>query len=130
MDIRFLQSFVIVVDCGSLAEASRRLDLTPAAVATRIKALEDGLGTPLVRRAGRTVKATEAGLKILEHARRVLRDVRDLHAIAHDDVGKQLAVFADGDIVRASCQGPGEKRYSSGNRAVSHCAVRAPKGRA
>ncbi len=86
MDSRFLQSFVIVVDCGSLAEAARRLDLTPAAVATRIKALEEGLGTPLVRRAGRTVKATEAGLKILEHARRVLRDVRDLHAIAHDDV--------------------------------------------
>lgn len=86
MDIRFLQSFVIVVDCGSIAEAARRLDLTPAAVATRIKALEDGLGTPLVRRAGRTVKPTEAGLKILEHARRVLRDVRDLHAIANDDM--------------------------------------------
>ena len=85
MDMRFLQSFVIVVDSGSLAEAARRLDLTPAAVATRIKALEDGLGTALVRRAGRTVKATEAGMKILEHARRVLRDVRDLHAIANDD---------------------------------------------
>ena len=85
MDVRFLQSFVIVVDSGSLAEAARRLDLTPAAVATRIKALEDGLGTALVRRAGRTVKATEAGMKILEHARRVLRDVRDLHAIANDD---------------------------------------------
>jgi DNA-binding transcriptional LysR family regulator len=85
MDIRFLQSFVIVVDCGSLAEAARRLDLTPAAVASRIKALEDDLGKALVRRAGRTVKATEAGLKILDHARRVLRDVRDLHAIANDD---------------------------------------------
>ncbi len=86
MDVRFLHSFVIVVDCGSLAEAARRLELTPAAVATRIKTLEDGFGTPLVRRSGRTVKATEAGLKILEHARRVLRDVRDLHAIANDDV--------------------------------------------
>jgi DNA-binding transcriptional LysR family regulator len=85
MDVRFLQSFVTVVDSGSMAEAARRLDLTPAAIATRIKTLEDGLGTPLVCRVGRTVKATEAGLKILEHARRVLRDVRDLHAIANDD---------------------------------------------
>lgn len=42
--------------------------------------------TALVRRAGRTVKPTEAGIKILDHARRVLRDVRDLHAIANDDV--------------------------------------------
>lgn len=86
MDSRFLQSFVVVVECGSIAEAARRLDLTPAAVSTRLKCLEEMLGTALVRRAGRTVKPTEAGLKILEHARGVLRDVRDLHALANDDV--------------------------------------------
>lgn len=85
MDTHFLQSFVMVIDCGSMAEAARRLDLTPAAVAARVKSLEVGLGTALVRRAGRTVKATEAGLKVLPHARGVLRDVRDLHAIANDD---------------------------------------------
>lgn len=85
MDTHFLQSFVMVVDCGSMAEAARRLDLTPAAVAARVKALEEGLGVALVRRAGRTVKATEAGLKVLPQVRGVLRDVRDLHAIANDD---------------------------------------------
>ena len=86
MDTRFLQSFVMVVECGSMAEAARRLDLTPAAVAARVKALEAGLGTALVRRAGRTVKATEAGMKLLVPARNVVREVRDLHAIAHDDL--------------------------------------------
>ncbi|WP_326543989.1 LysR substrate-binding domain-containing protein [Pseudorhodoferax sp.] len=85
MDTRFLQSFVMVVDCGSMAEAARRLDLTPAAVAARVRALEESLGQPLVRRSGRTVTSTEAGLKILAHARTVLRDVRNLHAIANDD---------------------------------------------
>lgn len=85
METQFLQSFVMVVECGSMAEAARRLDLSPAAVAARIKSLEDSLGTPLVRRAGRTVKATEAGVRILAHAREVLRDVRNLHAIANDD---------------------------------------------
>jgi DNA-binding transcriptional LysR family regulator len=43
------------------------------------------MGSALVRRAGRTVKPTEAGLRILNHARGVLRDVRDLHALANDD---------------------------------------------
>ncbi|MDP1534922.1 MAG: LysR family transcriptional regulator [Rubrivivax sp.] len=86
MDTRFLQSFVMVVDCGSLAEAARRLDLTPAAVAARVKALEGDLGASLVRRAGRTVKATEAGMKILDAARGILRDVRDLNAIAYGDL--------------------------------------------
>lgn len=85
METQFLQSFVMVVECGSMAEAARRLDLTPAAVAARVKSLEDSIGTPLVRRAGRTVKATEAGLRILGHARGVLRDVRSLQALAGDD---------------------------------------------
>lgn len=85
MDTQFLQSFVMVVDSGSMAEAARRLDLTPAAVAARVKALEEAMGTALVRRAGRTVKPTEAGLRILDHARGVLRDVRNLHALANDD---------------------------------------------
>src|SRR5690606_11681809 len=40
----------------------------------------------LVRRVGRTVQPTEAGLRILDHARSVLRDVRNLHALANDDV--------------------------------------------
>lgn len=85
MDTQFLQSFVMVVDCGSMAEAARRLDLTPAAVAARVKSLEEAMGTALVRRAGRTVKPTESGLRILGHARGVLRDVRDLQALANDD---------------------------------------------
>lgn len=82
MDIRYLQSFVVVAECGSLAEAARRLDLTPAALAARIRALETQLDTVLVSRSGRTVKPTEAGLKILERARSLVRDVRDLHAVA------------------------------------------------
>ncbi|MDB5859859.1 MAG: transcriptional regulator, LysR family-like protein [Ramlibacter sp.] len=85
MDTQFLQSFVMVIDCGSMAEAARRLDLTPAAVAARVKALEESIGTGLVRRAGRTVKATEAGLRILTNARGVLRDIRNLQALANDD---------------------------------------------
>jgi DNA-binding transcriptional LysR family regulator len=84
METQFLQSFVMVVDCGSMAEAARRLDLTPAAVAARVKSLEEAMGATLVRRAGRTVKATEAGLRILAHARGVLRDVRSLQSLAND----------------------------------------------
>jgi DNA-binding transcriptional LysR family regulator len=44
MDSRYLQSFVYVVELGSIAEAARRLDLTPAAVAQRVKMLEAELG--------------------------------------------------------------------------------------
>ncbi|RYF57150.1 MAG: LysR family transcriptional regulator, partial [Comamonadaceae bacterium] len=63
MDIRYMQSFVAVVEGGSFAEAARRLDLTSAAVAARIKALEEELGVTLVKRSGRSVKPTASGVR-------------------------------------------------------------------
>src|SRR5690625_754694 len=86
MDIRNLQSFIAVADSGSMAAAARFLDITPAAVAARIRSLENHLGVSLVARTGRYVKPTKAGLQILERSRAVLRDLRDLHAVARDGV--------------------------------------------
>lgn len=84
MDIRYLQSFVTVVDSGSFAQAARMLDLTATAVAARVKALEQTLGLSLIKRAGRSVRPTDAGMRILERARALLRDARDLAALADD----------------------------------------------
>jgi DNA-binding transcriptional LysR family regulator len=84
MDSRFLQSFVSVVELGSIAEAARALDLTPATMAQRLRALEAEVGARLVVRSGRTVKPTVAGVRILERARTVLREVRDLQSAASD----------------------------------------------
>src|SRR5438477_635433 len=85
MDTQFLDSFVTVVDSGSIAEAARRLNLTPAAVAQRIRALESEIGASLVVRSGRTVRPTEAGAAILARARNFLGEVRDLKSIAAND---------------------------------------------
>src|SRR5712671_5499020 len=85
MDTQFLDSFVTVVDSGSIAEAARRLQLTPAAVAQRIRALESEIGVSLVVRSGRTVRPTEAGGAILARARNFLGEVRDLKSIAAKD---------------------------------------------
>ena len=85
MDTRFLDSFVTVVDSGSIAEAARRLKLTPTAVAQRIRALESEIGVGLVARSGRAVQPTEAGAAILARARKFLGEVRDLKSIAAAD---------------------------------------------
>ena len=84
MDMRFLQSFVAVVERGSIAEAARRLDLAPTTVAQQIRALEDDIGSQLITRAGRTVKATVVGIRIMDRAQALLRDVRDLRSSASD----------------------------------------------
>lgn len=78
MDSRFLETLVLVVELGSIAEAERRLDLVSATVAQRVKALEVEVGRRLVVRAGRTIKATVAGTRVVAHAHAVLRQMRDL----------------------------------------------------
>ena len=47
MDSRFLESFVMVIDNGSIAEAARRLNITAAGVAQRIRSLETDIGARL-----------------------------------------------------------------------------------
>ncbi len=85
METRFLETFLTVIEHGSLAEASRRLGITPAAVAQRIQALEDEIGVALLARAGRRVQATSAGLAIAERSRQILTDVRHLRILATQD---------------------------------------------
>jgi DNA-binding transcriptional LysR family regulator len=85
VDTQFLHTFVTVVDNGSMAAAARLLNITPAAVAQQIHTLERQIGAPLIARAGRTVSVTEAGTRILERARALLREVADLRTVATDD---------------------------------------------
>jgi DNA-binding transcriptional LysR family regulator len=85
METSFIRSFLLVVDTGSMAEAARRLNLTPAAVAQQIRALERELGATLLARAGRTVSATPAGSRIVAHSRGLLRDFADLKTLANEE---------------------------------------------
>src|SRR5258708_20347162 len=82
MNTQFLTTFVTVVDRGSMAAAARALNITPAAVAQQIRSLERAIGAPLIARAGRTVSVTEAGTRILDRSRELLRDVADLRTVA------------------------------------------------
>ena len=85
VDTQFLNTFVAVVDQGSMAAAARLLNITAAAVAQQIHTLEREIGVPLIARAGRTVSVTEPGSRILQRARALLRDVADLRTVANDD---------------------------------------------
>ena len=86
METAFLQTFVRVAETGSMAEAARRQDLTPAAVAQQLKALEKELGASLVARSGRTVLPTPAGHRLLQRAGDLLKEVGNLHAVVREDL--------------------------------------------
>jgi DNA-binding transcriptional LysR family regulator len=86
METAFLQTFVLTAETGSMAEAARRLGLTPAAVALQVRTLERDLGVPLMVRAGRTVLPTPAGHRLLARASELLRDFGTLRAVVLEDV--------------------------------------------
>jgi len=93
METAYLHSFLLVVESGSMSEAARRLDLTPAAVAQQIRTLERELDAPLLARAGRTVQPTEAGHRLVSRARSLLREVGEIKALLGSDAdGGELLV--------------------------------------
>jgi DNA-binding transcriptional LysR family regulator len=96
MDAQQLQSFVMVLEVGSMSDAAKKLGVTPAAIAARVRGLEDELGVPLLKRSGRFVKPTLAGVNIAERSRRLLREMRDLRVAVNntDSFGElRLGVF-------------------------------------
>lgn len=61
-----LRAFELTARRGSFAAAARELNVTHAAIAHRVRALEADLGTALARRAGRSVELTEAGRRLAQ----------------------------------------------------------------
>lgn len=80
MNTNFVDSFVAVVEAGSIAEAARRLNLTPTALALRVQTLEAEFGCALLVRSGRTVRPTESGARLAAGAGGLQKALRDLRS--------------------------------------------------
>ncbi|MEV7044269.1 LysR family transcriptional regulator [Amycolatopsis sp. NPDC051061] len=72
--LRQLEYLVTVVDTGSFTRAAEQLHVTQPALSHQVRALEHGLGGPLLERLPRTVRLTPMGRAMLPHARAALAD--------------------------------------------------------
>ncbi len=72
MDTRLLRMFWAVARCGSLAQASKELHITPSAVSHGLKSLETHLGCLLLDRVGKRVYLNQAGEQLLAQIRKPL----------------------------------------------------------
>jgi LysR family nitrogen assimilation transcriptional regulator len=75
MDIWSMKCFVQVADRGSITHAADDLGITQPALTRRILQLETELGVGLLERRPRGIRLTGPGRELLEHARRILREV-------------------------------------------------------
>ncbi|KJV26278.1 LysR family transcriptional regulator [Luteibacter yeojuensis] len=80
--IHLMKVFVAVGEEESFAAASRRIDLSPAAVTRAIAALEDELGVKLLARTTRNVRLTDAGKRYLDDTRNILASITEANEAA------------------------------------------------
>lgn len=69
--------FVAVAEEESFAGGARRLGMSPPAVTRAIAMLEEHLGIKVLTRTTRFVRATDAGLRYLESARRIIAEAEE-----------------------------------------------------
>ena len=69
-DLNSLIVFAQVVEANSFSEAARRLNMPTSTVSRRIADLEQQLGVRLLERSTRSLRLTDVGSEVLEHARR------------------------------------------------------------
>src|SRR5215467_7919458 len=87
-----LRAFVEVVQRGSFTRAATELNLSQPAVTHQVQELERRFKASLVERLGKRVYLTQAGEKLLEHARNLLEDDARTHA--------DMRRFGDGSLGR------------------------------
>ncbi len=92
MDLKQLEYFVYVVDLGGFSRAARVLGVAQPAISRQVRSLEVELRQNLLLRNGRGATPTEAGKRLLGHARGILQQVdrarRDVDETKGASVGK------------------------------------------
>src|SRR5579871_20355 len=77
LSLKHIETVQAIVAAGSLVRAAANLNLTPAALTARVKALEDAVDLKLFDRTSTGMRLTKAGEAALEASRGVDRAVRE-----------------------------------------------------
>jgi DNA-binding transcriptional LysR family regulator len=96
IDLESLKIFRTVVDEGGVVRAANKLNRVQSNVTTRIRKLEEHLGTRLFRREGRSIRLSAEGRALLVYADRLLRLADE--AVSELRAGKPRGVFRLGSL--------------------------------
>jgi DNA-binding transcriptional LysR family regulator len=92
-----MQTFVRVVENGSLSATAERMNIAKSAVSRRLADLESRLGVQLLHRTTRRISLTESGRHYYEQAQRLLAELEDVEqsvASEHTNLSGLLRIAA------------------------------------
>src|SRR5512133_72964 len=72
LDLDTLRTLVVANDVGGLGQAAEQLGRTASAISLQMKRLQEDLGVVIFQKHGRKLALTEAGVVVLNYARRIL----------------------------------------------------------
>ncbi|AWN50596.1 LysR substrate-binding domain-containing protein [Methylobacterium sp. 17Sr1-1] len=87
LDIDQLRTLVAIAESGSFTRAAEAVNKTQSAVSMQMKRLEERVGREIFAKAGRGVRLTDDGERLLDYARRIVRLQTEC-----------LATFDEGDL--------------------------------
>ncbi|MCX4188255.1 LysR family transcriptional regulator [Methylophaga sp. OBS4] len=76
-----MQSFVRVVEAGSITRAAEQMNTVKSAVSKRLTDLENRLGISLLKRTTRKQSLTDAGRDYYQHCVRILDDIHEVESM-------------------------------------------------
>lgn len=74
ISLKHLEFFIKIVNCGGLSEAATQLNVSPSAVSKSLSAMENTLGTTLIKRTTRSITLTDSGQYLFNRAKKLLND--------------------------------------------------------
>jgi LysR family hydrogen peroxide-inducible transcriptional activator len=98
MEIHQLEYLVAVAEEGGFTRAAERMQVAQPSLSQQIKKLEKELHQPLFDRLPRGAVLTEAGQRMLEHARRALAELHDARRRVSEVGGQVTGALAVGAI--------------------------------
>jgi len=93
MEIRQLELLLAVVETGSVTRAAEKMNLSPGAVSMQIHQLSAELRAELFVRSGRRFLPTPAAVRLAEHARNIMRNVRQIEQEFEPDPARDTLPF-------------------------------------
>jgi DNA-binding transcriptional LysR family regulator len=125
MDIRLLQTFLLVAKIGNVTQAADQLNFSQPTVTAQIRTLEEHFGVLLFERVGKKLYITKAGLRLVVYAEKLLLLYGEAKATVQEFTHDRSIKIGLGTAVAAHTLSPilreFQGRVSNVSVSIEHC---------